>query len=452
MSMKEKLPEFMSMVFPDLQDFRNNESRIRSLNKYLLDPDFGQCLKFLEHEKTQAWLVSETSSIVWVNSHKTSPLADWATAITTRLIDHAARLKNTTVLQYFSMQHNRKNAMSTAASFVQVLTVQVLEQFSHRFLVRSTQFTLQRVKEMAANFSGLWAIFREVLSAAVVGNPTCIWIFIDRIDMLKLDNSNKASGDLLTLLGHLDDLTKDDTIVVKIFITARHTSVSQQLESEIKCGKLPSFRDTVITMPHGTHQFTAALCAKNRKRLGELNVVASPKKTKAPKAMEHSIEISNPALDDFCSSDSSVGVANGTGNTAPKAVQLDVPRFIRTNVDSSEQDSMISLDDDFQSSSEPDWSTRGISKSPGASIRHSPSVTDESRETGEDPFAASSGSESHYSEEDVAPAEGDDLVLTTPTPQTSAWSKPPKHEEAKAPADGCAVDDTLSDWDSGPDV
>ncbi|MCJ1353976.1 MAG: hypothetical protein MMC33_003963 [Icmadophila ericetorum] len=439
-SVKEKLPDFISMAFFELQDFRQNESRIRSLRKYLLDCDFEQCMRLLENEKIQAWLLRDASSIVWVNSHRTSPLADWATAMTTRLIDHAARLERVTVLRYFCMQHNRKNALSTAASLVQVLIFQILELNSHRFLVRSTQFTLERIKRMATDFRGLWAIFREVLSAATIGGPACIWLFIDCIDMLKV-NDSKASGDLSTLLGYLDDLTKDDTMIVKILITARHTSVFQQLDSEIKSGKLPSFRNAVITIPRGRHQFTAALCAKNSKKLNELKVVAGPKKKQDPEPAEYSIESGNPTHDVFYSSDSSLPASAMKETVTPR---LEVPQFVRTNVDSSEQDSVLSLDD-LQSDSEPDWTTRGLSKVIDSSNRHSLNLSDESPETtDENPFEASGGSESGVGDEDVTPGGGDGVEFTTlqrVVPRTNP------------PADEYAIDDTSSGWsDSGPDI
>ena len=255
-----ELDDFRNIVFPDLQQFSRMDEYIRLRNRYITAYDYHECVKLLRREEMKHWISSQSSNLLWVNSHRLFGKVDWMTACTTRLIDYAADADQITILRYFCKQ---QTTISTGLTLIKSLIFQGIERHRKRFSVKSRQFTLRRFQTAADNFEELWALFLDLLGAAKID---CVWILIDHIDMLLSEPSSETSEDTLACLHGLNELVDEKNIIVKVFVTARHSGASNSLSASLTERNILSSRHAIVTIPRGRQRAAATLWAKHSRK------------------------------------------------------------------------------------------------------------------------------------------------------------------------------------------
>lgn len=265
------------MTYPELEEFDHEIKNVRLRHRHLTVNDYQQCVGLLRHDKVIAWVSTNESSILWVNTYRIFGSADWATAFAARLIDQSAHLDYMTILYHFCTARSSSSSASTPIIIVKSIIFQVLLRHRKRFLSRSKRLTLERFNVAGNNISELWALFLDILRIA---KADCTWIVIDSIETLQVEPPCQASEDALMLLRYLNALADDDSITVKVFVTARYAGSSKFFSTNLESGDLMSTRHPILHIPRGQTRAMASMWARTSRkttRLPESNITRSLK-------------------------------------------------------------------------------------------------------------------------------------------------------------------------------
>ena len=262
-SSPQALLGFRNEVFPRLQQFDQREGSIRAGSRFLTTYDWQHCVALLRHPSMRSWFSTEKSGIIWVDTYQAHKL-DWASVLSTLLIDDCARLDYSMVLAHFCQGHSTGNAVSTAATLIQSLISSSISLCPEKFTVRTIELTKQRFQDAQNDIERLWKLFLDVLSLAAKGK--CLWIIIDHVDILQKETNLRGLENALALLRNLDALTDDPATTVKILITARIRDAAR-LSTKIAEARILASRHAIITVPRGHHRNEATLLAKSSKKI-----------------------------------------------------------------------------------------------------------------------------------------------------------------------------------------
>lgn len=254
------------MTYRQLEDFDHVIYNIKLRNRHLTVYDYQQCVRLLKHEKVKAWIGTNESSILWVNTFQIFGSADWATAFATRLIDYSARFEYLTILSHFCSPRSGAHLTTTPTIIVKSLIFQVILRHRKTFVSRSKLLSLKRFRAAENDLKELWALFQDTLRCAKID---CIWIIIDSIEAIQVE-SPQISEDALQLLKFLNALTDDEQVTVKVFITARHAGSSKFFSAQLADDELISPRHSIITIPRGQTRAMASIWAKTSKKISRL--------------------------------------------------------------------------------------------------------------------------------------------------------------------------------------
>ena len=211
----KRLRRFRDRCFPLLHHTDHDDARLRVIFKYLTKMDLQQCVGLLRHVSVKAWVESNHSSLLWVNTQKVYGIADWATSFSTRIIEYSGRIEYAMVLYYFCGNHPISNQASAATVTIQSMIMQILQVHHKKFVSRKLfPFTLEHFEDAADDISELWNL---LLSCIAEADLKCVWLVIDNIDNLQ----SGSNWDFF--VSALLALAEDDSKLFKIFITARGT-------------------------------------------------------------------------------------------------------------------------------------------------------------------------------------------------------------------------------------
>ena len=257
------LLEFRNEAFPQLRRFDHREDYIRAGSRLLTTYDWQHCVALLRHPSMKSWMTTERSGIIWIDTYQGHKL-DWASVFSERLADDCARLEHSVTLAHFCQGHSTGNACSTAAILIQSLISKCLSIHREQLAVRTLELTQERFQDARNDVERLWTLFLDILRLSV--KEKHFWIFIDHIDFLQKETNLKGLENTLALLGHLNALTDDPTMTVKILITARIRDATR-LSTKIAEARILASRHAIITVPRGHHRSEATLLAKSSKKI-----------------------------------------------------------------------------------------------------------------------------------------------------------------------------------------
>lgn len=348
----KRLKKFRDKCFPTLQDTDRDDAQLKARLKHLNNVDLQQCVGLLRNDSVKAWLQNSYSSLLWINSYRGLGIADWVSAFSTRLVEHAGRLPEMTVLYHFCGNHSTSRRVSTATVVVQSLIIQILQLYHKKFSRKVFPFTLEHFRDAQDDFEDLWNLFVECCAEAQV---TCVWLIVDHIDNLKKGENYDA------LLTSLKNLTEEDSKIFKVFLSARSTGTPSIMQSastnSIDETVQPLSQIFTVTVPRAQTRTSAALLSK-QKRLVRIPD-AFPEQT--PLGDADIAELLGSSSDDLLSEkDTNVDardklVASPVSLTSPKGLKS-------SDMDEGTDISDSSLDfvkeNPFATSSESEWERR----------------------------------------------------------------------------------------------
>ena len=258
----KRLRRFRDRCFPLLHHTDHDDARLRVIFKHLTKMDFQQCVGLLRHGSVKAWVESNHSSLLWVNTQKVYGIADWATSFSTRIIEYSGRIEYAMVLYYFCGNHPISNQASAATVTIQSMIMQILQVHHKKFVSRKLfPFTLEHFEDAADDISELWNL---LLSCIAEADLKCVWLVIDNIDNLQ----SGSNWDFF--VSALLALAEDDSKLFKIFITARGTGretragILKALVDMSKDGR-ESSRVSVVAVPRAVSRAANSLWAKQQR-------------------------------------------------------------------------------------------------------------------------------------------------------------------------------------------
>ena len=215
--------------------------------------DYQYCAKLLGHQEMKSWMEKDESSLIWVNSHQNERAVDWVSVLATNIVDHAKNLTCVTMLRHFCIGSYSNKLGSNPYTVLQAFIFQMLRLHRTRFLNNhSLGLSLPRFKEARQDLEQLWEVFDEVVKTAKV---SCVWLVIDHIDILLKEST---PGETLQLLAFLEGMLQDDSITVKILVTARLGGST--LLSKLACESEAISPDhAIINVPRGYQRHEAVL-------------------------------------------------------------------------------------------------------------------------------------------------------------------------------------------------
>ena len=236
--------------------------------------DFQHSTKLLAHPEMKMWGKNNDSSLLWINSHQNGRTVDWVSVFATNIIDRAQRLNGVTVLQQFCVGSYANKIGASPCTIVSAMIFQILRTSRNQFLNnQSPGLSIERFEEAKADLRQLWDIFKEVLATAKL---TCVWLVIDHIDVLVKGGSFEET---LQLLAFLNGLVQDESIIVKVFVTARLGGSTPLSSHAAESGAL-SASHPIVNVPRGYQRHDAAMRPQTSRRPHRLPIVA-PKRTKS---------------------------------------------------------------------------------------------------------------------------------------------------------------------------
>jgi hypothetical protein len=224
--------------------------------------DLQQCMGLLRHESVKAWIETNHSSMLWVNTQKVYGIADWASSFSTKIIEYAGKMEYIMVLYHFCGNHPPSHEVSTVAVTVQAMIMQVLQTHHKKFVSRKLfPFTLEHFEDAAEDMMELWSLLISCIAEA--GLP-CVWLVIDNVDSLQ------KGSDWDFFISALQELSEGDAKLFKIFVTARGTGketragVQKALADMSKDGQ-ESNRVAIVTVPRAISRTTNSLYGKQKR-------------------------------------------------------------------------------------------------------------------------------------------------------------------------------------------
>ncbi|KAL9613211.1 MAG: hypothetical protein Q9167_002227 [Letrouitia subvulpina] len=335
---EQSLLEFRTRLYPGLDHFHQWEDDQRARGRNMTTYDYQHCAKLLGHPEMKAWMEKDASAMIWINSHQITKAVDWVSFLTTKLVDHSAQLKYVTVLRQFCLRSYSDKVGSSPCILLQSLIFQALFRHRTQFLNnRSGGLAIQRFEGARQDIEQLWDILLEIIKTAKMN---CIWIVIDRIDILPSYSTNE---EVLALLNLLENLLQDSSVTVKILITARigGSHLLSRLAGE---SGVISANHPIINVPRGYHRHEPTLLARYSKKPHRLQ---EPRQSKV--VGNNQSKISNKSFDD--SSDGSLDSKQQKVNRVGKRSSAESlrKRLVKSTVEDSE--STCSLDNDILLSS-----------------------------------------------------------------------------------------------------
>ena len=254
-----QLHDMRDRAFPKLVRHTQQEQHLRARSRQLTTQDYQQSIGLLKDGKLKAWIESDQSRILWVNSWKVGP-ADWASAFALNLVDHAEQLPYVTTLVHLCQGRSPTTPAFTVADIIRSLIFQMLERHLIRFNFTATTLVLEQCNSAGDDLHRLWNILQQTIFKA---KANCIWTIIDAIDMLERDVSK-------TLLDFLDSLASQPDRTIKIFITSRNAGPSKGLSPLSADGSSLKTPSATITVTRARHRNLSTLLAKHSRRPGRL--------------------------------------------------------------------------------------------------------------------------------------------------------------------------------------
>ena len=139
--------------------------------------DLQQCVGLLRHGSVKAWVESNRSSLLWINTQKVYGIADWATSFSTRIIEYSGRIEYAMVLYYFCGNRPISSQASAVTVTIQSMIMQILQVHHKKFVSRKLfPFTLEHFEDAADDISELWNL---LLSCIAEADLKCVWLVID---------------------------------------------------------------------------------------------------------------------------------------------------------------------------------------------------------------------------------------------------------------------------------
>lgn len=254
-----QLHDMRDRAFPKLVRHTQQEQHLRARSRQLTAHDYQQSIGLLRDDKLKAWIETDQSRILWVNSWKAGP-ADWASAFALNLVDHAEQLPYVTSLVHLCQGRSATTPAFTVADIIRSLIFQMLERHLIRFNFTATTLVLEQCSSAGDNFDTLWDILQQIIFKA---KANCIWTIVDAIDMLESDVSK-------TLLDLLDSLASQPDRAIKVFITSRNAGPSKGLSPLSANGSSLKTPSATITVTRARHRNLSTLLAKHSRRPGRL--------------------------------------------------------------------------------------------------------------------------------------------------------------------------------------
>jgi len=300
----------------------------------------------LKHPSVKAWIESNISSLLWVNTQRVYGIADWASSFATRIIEYAGKIDYLTVLYHFCGNHAPAETVSTAAVTIQSMIMQILQVHHKKFMARKAfPFTMEHFEDAAGDIEELWGLFLACISEAEL---QCFWLILNNIDNLQ------KGPDWDFLVSALQRLTVEDSRLFKIFITARGTGKEtiSGLRKALTSMDAADPRVSIVTIPRAISRVTNALYAKS-KRLSRQPDEKGPE------------NITKADIDDLLASDSADEPWEDEKDAEPESHFVESPTSIKPmKVQYSDNDDGFDLsdssldfmkDDPLASSAESDW-------------------------------------------------------------------------------------------------
>jgi hypothetical protein len=146
----KRLRRFRDKYFPQLHHTDHEEARLRVRLKHLTPMDLQQCMGLLKHPSVKAWIESNISSLLWVNTQKVYGIADWASSFATIIIEYAGKIDYLTVLYHFCGNLAPAETVFTAAVTTQSTIMQILQVHHKKFIARKAfPFTMEHFGDAA---------------------------------------------------------------------------------------------------------------------------------------------------------------------------------------------------------------------------------------------------------------------------------------------------------------
>ena len=341
----KRLRRFRDKSFPQLHCTDHDDARLRVRLKHLTPMDIQQCMGLLKHPSVKAWIESNNSSLLWVNTQRVYGIADWASSFATRIIEYAGKIDYLTVLYHFCGNHASSEKVSTIAVTVQSMIMQILQVHHKKFAARKAfPFTMEHFEDAAEDIEELWGLFMACIAEAEL---QCVWLILDNIDNLQ------KGPDWDFLVSALQQLTVEDSRLFKMFITARGTEkeatfgVTKALASMDAANP----RVSIVTIPRAISRVTNALYAKSKR----------PSRRPDEKEPE---SITKADIDDLLASDSDGEPWEDKRDAESESHFVESPTPIKSmkvhyssDDDLNLSDSSLNFmeDDPFASSAESDW-------------------------------------------------------------------------------------------------
>lgn len=335
---EQSLLDFRTRLYPGLDHFHRWEDDQRARGRNMTTYDYQHCAKLLGHPEMKAWIEKETSALIWINSHQITKAVDWVSFLAAKLVDHSAQLKYVTVLRHFCLRSYSNKFGSSPCVLLQSLIFQALFRHRTQFLNnRSGGLAVQRFEGARQDIDQLWDILLEIIKTAKMN---CIWIVVDRIDILPSYSTNE---EVLALLNLLENLLQDSSVTVKILITAR-IGGSQLLSRLANESGAISANHPIINVPRGYHRHEPTLLARYSQKPHRLH---EPRQGKAVENIQTRTSIKS--FDD--SSDGSIDSKQQKGNRFGKRSSAESLRISLARSTMEDSESTCSLGNDILLSS-----------------------------------------------------------------------------------------------------
>jgi len=254
-SKPKRLKRFRDKSFVHLQKLDNDYAKTNVCLRHTNTQDLGQIMGLLRNERMRIWLQTSTSSLIWVNTTRRAGPSDWATAFATRIIEHAAKLDNMTVLYHLCGNHSTSSQVSTPTVLLQSLIMQLLEKHHKHFVRKVFPFTLEHFYDVQDDIHDLWDLFMKCCAEARV---SCVWLILDHFDNLK------KGEDYDFVLQALLHVVQDEHRVFKVFVSARTAGTPEEI-SEAATMDPSSSQVVTITVPKAGSSTAAAMLSKQKR-------------------------------------------------------------------------------------------------------------------------------------------------------------------------------------------
>ena len=275
-SKPKRLRRFRDHCFPLLRGIDGDDIALKARLKHLKVEDLQQCVGLLQSEDVRQWLQASESALLWVNTHRIFGQADWASAFATKIIEHAGKFQDMTILYHFCGNHKKSDPISSACVVVQSLIMQLLEHHHKQFSRKAFPFTMEHFQDAQDDFDELWNIFNECCWES---KATRIWIVIDNID-------NLQDSDQTLLPSALRSLTNEQSRIFKAFVTARSKSRADTLQAI-------DMDDKTVNSPH----LAIVNVPRAQSRAAGIGYGRQRRRSKVPEVIpEHESEVEKPDI------------------------------------------------------------------------------------------------------------------------------------------------------------